>query len=188
MVIIEGMDNSGKTTLAKQLKETFPTLELEHSPSKESLGTKLHWVARAIRRLDPHVMYDRYAPISERVYGPIVRPLIGDVFGAYSFDLLRLTLRKNPLIIYCRPSDETITAWDERIQLNGVKSHAKELIQRYDWMMQVLREFSAGSGLILDYDYTRDKFAWTEMAAAVSLHLQASELDLYKSMEKERHG
>lgn len=181
MIIVEGMDNTGKTTLAQRLREKFNPIDFEHSPSKESLGVKLHWVAKAIRRLDPRVIYDRYAPISERVYGPLLRPHIGDVFGGYTFDLLRLTLRRNPLIIYCRPPDNRVASWGERQQMNGVKDHVTELLARYDWLMDVLREFSVGSGVLLHYDYTRGEQAFNEVCGAVQLHLHSSEMDLQRA-------
>lgn len=169
MIIVEGPDNTGKTTLIKELSQYFPELQVVKSPGHVVLGEALAWVAGAIRNEDPRFIYDRYFPISERVYGPVLRD--GDIFGQYTFDLLRLTLRREPLIVYCRPSDEVAQMWGDRQQLNGVKQHAAELCRRYDWLMTILGEMYCQKGLLLRYDYTHPE-ALNHVKGAVQLYLK----------------
>lgn len=180
MIIVEGCDNTGKTTLVERLRDKFAPIECAHSPGPKTLGVQLAWIAKAIRRQDPRIIYDRYTAISERVYGPLLRPSQGDIFGLWTFDLLRLTFRRNPLIIYCRPPDERVLRWGNREQMDGVKDHGEDLLRRYDWIMEVLKELSSGQGMFLNYDYTRGEQAFNEVMSAVDIHLQSADLDIEK--------
>lgn len=180
MIIIEGMDNSGKTTLAKQLLEDFPELRVIKSCGHASVGDALAWVAQAIRNEDPRMVYDRYFPISERVYGPVLRH--SDIFGAYTFDILSLTFRREPLIIYCRPPVSAISAWGERDQMVGVKDRTTELVKRYDWFMDLVREMYLQPALIVDYDYTVAK-SYNRVSSALRMYLKTHRMILPKQKE-----
>jgi len=68
MIIIEGPDNVGKTTLANQLAKDLG-VEVVHSikPTDFQAGVdRLNWMAS-----NPLIIYDRVSCISEAVYGPI---------------------------------------------------------------------------------------------------------------------
>lgn len=177
MIILEGMDNSGKTTLAQRLLEEFPELRVIKSCGHASVGDALAWVAAAIRNEDPRMLYDRYFPISERVYGTVCRQ--GDIFGSYTFDILSLTFRREPLIIYCRPPLSTIEQWGDRPQMPGVKDRTHELLKRYDWLMDLIRDMYLKPTLIVDYDYTDPK-SYTHTVAAVSMYLKTHRMILPK--------
>lgn len=176
MIIVEGMDNTGKTTLIAELVKEFPELQTVKSlgPNK-TVGDALAWVAGAIRNEDPRVIYDRYFPISERVYGLTLRGK--DLFGHYSYDLISLTLRRQPLIIYCRPSQRVVESWGEREQMEGVKSHCHDLLKRYDWIMEVIKELYTVNAMMVDYDYTDDK-SFNHVKMAVRMYLQTHKMIL----------
>lgn len=182
MIILEGMDNSGKTTLAQRLLEEFSELRITKSCGHASVPDALAWVAQAIRNEDPRMVYDRYFPISERVYGPILRH--ADIFGSYTFDILSLTFRREPLIIYCRPPLFNISNWGERDQMNGVKDRLVELSERYDWLMDLIREMYLNSALVVNYDYTNEK-GYTRVSSAVRMYLKTHRMIL--PIRREEH-
>jgi GTPase SAR1 family protein len=176
MIIVEGMDNAGKTTLIANLCKEFPELKVLKSPGPtQGFGDRLAFIAGAIRNEDPRTIYDRFECISERVYGPVVRN--GDVYGTYSWDLLSLTLRREPLIIYCRPPDSVIARWGDREQMEGVKTHKETLIQRYDWFFEIIEEIYLKTGLICRYDWTSNA-SFNHARAAVQLYLQTHKMVL----------
>ena len=154
MIICEGMDNSGKTTLAKYLAENLPNAKLvpTHGPVKpEEVNTILRSIGMAVFYRKP-LIYDRFPIISEMVYGEILRN--GSAFNAvYDCDLLLGWLKAcNPLIIYCRPSKETIfQSIKDRPQMAGVVKSKEALLSRYD---DVMANLSAREFLRCNYDYT----------------------------------
>lgn len=160
MIIVEGMDNTGKTSLIRELVDRFPQLQLAKSPgpvTRQNLLKCIEWVTHAIRNPNPCVVYDRYSPISERVYGPVLRGK--DQYGSYTFDLLRLTLRRQqPLIIYCRPPLDVIRRMKGPQVAAGqeIRPYVDVLVQRYDWFMNVVQEMYCVPGHYTLYDWTGD--------------------------------
>lgn len=151
MIIVEGLDNTGKTTLINQLAPMFFLRQVK-SLGPAPLLQHLEWIVTALNEEDTHIIYDRFSVISESVYGVMLR---GDsVFKNLSEDLLRLTLRKLPLIIYCRPPREAIFNWGERPQMDRVKENAASLLGRYDAAIEYILGLNNGQNVIY-YDYTQ---------------------------------
>lgn len=134
MVIIEGMDNSGKTTLAKRLCEKL-NLELVPSTGDTDLTTRHIFHTRMCRQKKPYVI-DRTPAISELVYGP---PLRGRVRLHDPEMSLHELISSDPVLVYCRPSSQCILDFKSDIpQMAGVIDNAPELLQRYDQLMNFL--------------------------------------------------
>jgi hypothetical protein len=167
LVIIEGMDGTGKTTLVQQLAH-----RLEVKPRKfvGSLGpsddyrvvlvnltiseiTELEIASaegRSIKRL-----HDRFPLISEAVYGPILRG--HNCFGGPYYPLRRRLLALKTVIIYCRPDRDVIQANVQQApQMSGVLGHFGELLDAYDKLFVELTESPVNSYITV-FDYTRDE-------------------------------
>jgi len=74
MIIVEGADGSGKTTLVNLIKAAYPEFKSIHSPgplSLEVLKERMFWNDELIK-LD-FVITDRFTMFSEFVYGEILR-------------------------------------------------------------------------------------------------------------------
>lgn len=151
MIIIEGMDNSGKTTLCKHISEKF-SLSINNRNRPYSLNEGFRMISNSVFKED-HMISDRHVLISELVYGPILRGK--SLFGDSNWDLIWLILRTNPLFIYCRPSKKKIFDFGDREQMKGVIAQREELLKRYDWVMDTI---SLSTTLcdtpLLKYDYT----------------------------------
>jgi hypothetical protein len=147
MIIVEGMDNTGKSTLVKMLAEDLKKLEARHSPSHLRGTVELiQWMNVELTKRSSHnYIYDRFPPISEEVYGPILR-------GQSIFKLPPNNwVPYEVLLIYCRPDTEVILHFTTD-QIGGVIDHAKELITQYD---KVIGELEKRVWGVFIYDYTK---------------------------------
>lgn len=145
MIIVEGMDNSGKSTLAKHLAQKFE-MEYLHSPSeyRNDPNRMISWAIEKMleRKYMPHknpVVYDRFSPISDRVYGPVLRG--GTPYNDLAIGAMAVRLLKDVphLIIYCRPRRERILNFGSREQMDGVTSQATKLLEAYDSLMEEMQ-------------------------------------------------
>jgi hypothetical protein len=164
MIIIEGMDNTGKTTLIQRLiREVgrgYLSAMVSLGPNK-TLLEQFHWVDKQIalaKMGGPLTIYDRFLPICDVVYGPIIRN--GSLWGINHLIINQLLEEVNPLIIYCRPSNEKVIGFEDgREQMEGVVENAKELLDGYDEVMKKLLK----SGFeIINYNYENNELGYPQ--------------------------
>ncbi len=72
MIIIEGMDNTGKTTLIHQLSQQFKLPSARTGTYPRKVSDILNWHNRA-SAAPRTLILDRHPAISDLVYGPIIR-------------------------------------------------------------------------------------------------------------------
>ena len=148
-IIVEGMDNTGKSTLCRSLAERFylPIIDRQGRPNPEVLMQQIN----SFVLLDPPAIFDRHPLISERVYSEVLGR--DDIFRkplTWDFYVQRL-LRDSPFIIYCRPPLDTILQF-HKPQMVGVEAYAKGLVAEYDQLMKVLKE--RYRFVVVRYDFT----------------------------------
>lgn len=148
MIIIEGCDNSGKSTLAARLAKDLG-VPVIHSTRPDLNSKPEELLKHSQSQLIPAaVILDRIFAISEYVYGRVLRG--GSLLKDKQVDaLMDLHYRKH-LIIYCRPKDATIRDNRGRDQMDGVLDHMPQLIAEYDYLMSELDRTGA---TIIEYDY-----------------------------------
>lgn len=166
LVILEGCDGSGKTTLIeqirKQVKRYFWICRSSHPP------TDVHQVWAFLRTFEGRpspkmgLLFDRHPLISEPIYGPILREIdllgLSRNYGKWSRALGQHLhkIESAPIIIYCRPSIETIARNVQKNapdQLAGVVERVHSLTDAYDRFFEQLEDRLEGIHL-LRYDYT----------------------------------
>lgn len=157
MIIVEGCDNTGKSTLVAKLAEDLKLLVINNKRRPKDYteaSNYLHQVMTSFPGI-PTIL-DRLCTISEPVYGPICRNT-----HIYSQAQLRgdldFLLRHNPTIIYCRPPVATILGFGDRPQMEGVKDNARSIIGAYDLTIDQL----ALQGFrVVHWDYTNYDYKW----------------------------
>lgn len=154
-VILLGMDNTGKTTLATTLeqiikKETQIPVSIIPSLGIASMNNQLAWINSQkkpeFNSSFIHI-HDRFTLFEEMIYGPVLRnksnfklsdPIVEEVKACA------------PLIVYCRPSRDTIENWRDREQMEGVIDNSHRLLDAYD---DLFFRLASTNWFILPYDY-----------------------------------
>lgn len=100
IIIIEGPDGSGKTTLAKQLSRQtgYKVIHRTRPKSEEEKAVMMDEYLRVIRSRD-NMIFDR-SWYSEMVYGPVMRDA-SVISYQQMYDLERQLAEVGALIIYC---------------------------------------------------------------------------------------
>lgn len=158
MIVLEGPDNAGKSTLGKQLSERFGT-EVHHSSNPkmtyEQLRDKMFEIINDPRR---DAIYDRVPLISEGVYGTILR-------GTNRFNchegrgIWQLFAASKPLVIFCRPLDETINVGlefkpgEDPEHVEAVKKKHLTIAHAYDELMESLAYQTGGDFIVEPYNW-----------------------------------
>lgn len=140
MIIVEGCDNTGKTTLVNTLLRRYPQLVLGEKlmgpPTEKQELMDMLWGALGSEE-SHRTIFDRFY-FSELVYGKVLR---GDVFisPAERQAINWILKKRKPIIIYCYLDPVAIRAtFLEREQLAGAWDKVEELVAEYshvfmDW-------------------------------------------------------
>lgn len=112
IIIIEGPDGSGKTTLVNFLGKELGVGIAPRVVSKdtEAMVDLKEWVDKNLDQGKVPQIFDRHRLISETIYGPIVRGTAQPGFSELSWmgPRLKRFYDLEPLIIYCLPPLETV--------------------------------------------------------------------------------
>lgn len=155
MIIIEGPDSSGKSTLLNKLCQQFnykPAPKLYAGPP-----TKLEHLTltcELLTTLEGNYIFDRFPTISELVYGPIIRNKNlwdQDINSWCRYNDLVI----NHIIIYCRPPRDVLLNmeghqlkdYDTKEHIQAIQKKQREIINAYD-------EVISCYGNVIPYDYT----------------------------------
>lgn len=157
-IVLMGVDNSGKTTLARNLKEVLNNkgFDFSYMPplgvaplerQEEYLGMVLFD--------EKNVIIDRLPVIEEEVAGRIFRNTSN--FDKVNKDKIFGYYQNVDMIIFCNPSLEVITNWGTRPQMDGVKENAEKLQKGYEELFFKLIMEMAGMDISFwEYDWRSD--------------------------------
>ena len=169
MIVVEGMDNSGKTTLVQQISSRF-NIQIQPSLGPPTPEKAFQILTEFILARDLRV-YDRLVAFSDTVYGPPLRQRV--VTDPTQWTWIHRILRTQPFIIYCRPPTERVLDFGDRGQMDGVVARAKQLLRGYDSLFNSLEDFF-GVGSYTTYDYTNpasEESLWLNLEEYVGRHL-----------------
>lgn len=160
MIIVEGPDGAGKTTLITQLQDRY---DLEVAPrvvtkSAEAMVDLKVWVEENLAQGFQYTIFDRHRLISEFIYGPLLRkeqqPGFTDLIWSYTM-LRRLYQDVKPIMIYCLPplqvvADNVSGDFENEVVAEHIEAMYTAYVHRasLDWV-------SSPSSTII-YDYTSD--------------------------------
>ncbi|MCO5760317.1 MAG: hypothetical protein NHG36_02220 [Chromatiaceae bacterium] len=140
LVVVEGPDGSGKTTLIEQLRNRgdsayFVTLRPSGPPPSLAHVTRFAHLA-GIAAKDETVLCDRFPPISEYVYGKVLRG-----HSLVTTDYLIRSLHEVTSIVYCRPCLKTLVQnLETERQMAGVAENLLRLRGEYDATMDLISQ------------------------------------------------
>lgn len=162
MIIVEGPDGSGKTSLVRSLQGMtgFPlTTKAVSSEMKANVDLPIYIEAQLAQGFGKR-LYDRFALISGPIYGPIcgMRPP-NDIFTDEVQSFIwqgRLYNRVKPLIIYCLPPPDVVRInVEDPATENSVAAPVWE--QAYwSYRMKIDQDTNFYPDRIYRYDYTQD--------------------------------
>ena len=137
-IVVEGIDNSGKSTLVRKLSAKFPEFNVQPGEGPPRDGENINDRIRKYENYDGLWLFDRHPVVSQPVYGSInenvqtVEPQLTEEF--YNFTA--------PLFIYCDPLDRGLAAHaartDEDNHIDTPEFLAK-LEQNYNTMLEQYR-------------------------------------------------
>jgi len=156
LVILEGADGAGKSTLAAQLLKGTgqPTLLVKRSGppgSIETLQFQVKWISDQAES-GLNIIADRHPLISETIYAPVVRKVAPPPWTLA--DVAEVMRGQDLLLIYCRTNlnDQVDSARVEN-QMEGVYANYWALVDRYDEWMRYLFSHKVR---VYYYDYQID--------------------------------
>lgn len=155
MIVVEGPDGGGKTTLIKVLEDyfEFPIAPRVVSQDAEALVDLKAWTEANVAGGWSATIYDRHRLISEPIYGPILRnnsePGFNDFMWLYNMN--NMFRRCNPIVIYCLPPEAAVRSNVENDPDNKVIAPKIKRIYRAYVAKAATDALSIGA---LHYDYT----------------------------------
>lgn len=155
-IIVEGCDNTGKSTLIDRLSRELK-IPVQVSCRSLPVDEQIDWMKEKLSK-GPFI-FDRFAIISESVYGPLLRkevkfPLKGKKPNSFHTIMKDIVIPANPIIIYCDPGLESILSTiEEREQMEGVAKNVKELLHRYRALIYLISHETPLS--IVRYNYNK---------------------------------
>lgn len=163
MLIVEGMDGTGKSTLVKKLHENTG-LPVHTRAVADQTGDPVddlfQWAFDDVTTWDaqPLSIYDRHPLVSEYIYGPTIRGRVAKGFRSRDAALLSAKMRKDAFVVFCVTDAKTIHENLKRIpQMDGVKDHTEQLYVEYT------KFIAQYSGRFAVYDYTGESARWDYM-------------------------
>lgn len=154
MIIVTGMDNTGKTTLVNRMSQALGVIPIVKSPGPNLSRDEKHlWILDQMTRekaFPDSVIFDRFLPFEEMVYGEVLR---GETIYSLKDPYLKSLKALNPNIIYTRPPSKTIFNFGDREQMPGVIEQKNRLLAAWDDLMWKL---ITQGWQVMVYDYTTD--------------------------------
>ena len=164
MIIVEGPDSSGKSTLIQKLSSRLPLIHIKpikHGPpvDAEDLYERAKYILMEATKYQNNTIVDRFGLIGEAIYGPVCRgkdmwaeipEKRQEIFSAFN------TL--NPFIIYCRPpaniianlANHEVKEYDTPEHLKTLKDNQALIIRSYDNYFANWKSYN-----FFVWDYTR---------------------------------
>lgn len=157
MLVVEGPDGAGKSTLVRALSEQFSLPVADRVVGKDTIATRelKGWVEANVAQGFHMTLYDRHRLISEPIYGSILRntfePGFGDVGWLQAMNTMFYKYCR-PLIIYCLPPYEVVRANLENDPDNvAVVNKIRRIYAQY--AAKAATDSVLANALV--YDYTR---------------------------------
>ena len=138
-VIVEGIDNSGKSTLVTHLSDKLLSFSVQRGEGPPKTGENINLRAYKYLQYQGHWLFDRHPIISQPVYGEISTNT--QRISPWMMDAL---LSHKPLIIYCDPGTRGLGEHKARTGEGHIDTpeFLEGLQRNYDSMLRAYREMA----------------------------------------------
>lgn len=163
MIVLEGCDGAGKSTLGEQLAKAYqlPLVHQKGGPNRTQEELFADMRERNERQKTELVIYDRIPIISENVYGKILRghSRMENPEGLVMFNQW---IETKPLLIYCRPpvsrlvnSELIKKEHDSAEHIDQLKTRIVQVSACYDDLM--INLFAVMYGRVYVYNWKNEE-------------------------------
>lgn len=172
MIIVEGPDGSGKSSLIRRLAEDFG-LRVHEKASDSVTGPKGDmsvWAYRDVTTQRDHQLveiYDRHPLISQYIYGPIAREYLEPNMQSPTMHLSIRMLAKQCLMIFCLPPLKLVR---ENVMREAQMAGVEDNIARIYHMYCSLRMFWPNPSNLMMYNYIENG-SYDRIMVAANLHI-----------------
>lgn len=168
MIIVEGPDGSGKSTLVDILarKLRLPVAGKVVGSDTQPLVNIRDWTEDNVARGFQPVIFDRHRLISEPIYGPAMRKRQDPEFYDLTWlsNMMWMFYQAKPIIIYCLPDILTVreNVLREDTDNSAVRDHIVAIYAGY--VARASIDFTKGVGRLYNYKTTKldDLVGWVE--------------------------
>lgn len=136
MIIIEGMDNSGKSTLCRQISAMLPTWQIQVSEGPPKYQGEQNERVKRYLAYPKNTIYDRHPCVSQPIYGQM-RTHSDSIDPALIESLYLL----HPLFIYCDPGVRGMQGHVERTEVD-TPAHVAAIHENYRELLKMYREWA----------------------------------------------
>lgn len=171
MIILEGVDNSGKSTVGRQIVDHMTTMtgnefDLIHSPGPlDKAAGMVKWLVNELLEENPYAIHDRVSLISDVVYAPVVRKQLSYYVEKSIQQGMSQIIQDRPhLIIYCRPHMKTVLTNGGRDQMDGVIENHETLLKEYDVLM---KRYQLKGFNVFEYDWEKGDNHFDELISRI---------------------
>ena len=176
MIVVEGPDGAGKSTLVAKLAQRLGFTAYPLGGKPDTLADVYKYMQMCEERArESHVVQDRVTHISTFVYDVLIDPIRA---GAALSRLHHLAAAR-PLVIYCRPAltnrlrevaetrDESTKKYKSEAHRIWVQANLDHIISLYDSLFHALRFLNVET-FTYSYDVTSD----ADLIKLIELHLK----------------
>lgn len=156
MIILEGPDGGGKSTLARELSDA---LDIDIAPRVVSAQAKAMtdlrvWTEQNVRQGFQHKIFDRHRLISAPIYDSVLNRTHPELYDINWLPaMMQLFYECQPIIIYCLPPLDEVkgNVFDGDDDNSVVEGHIELIYQAY--VARASLDWNRGAEI---FDYTRD--------------------------------
>lgn len=158
MIVVEGPDGAGKTTLIRTLQEhlDLPIAPRVVTKYAEAMVDLREWVDRNLAEGFQQTIFDRHRLISETIYGPILRDEQESGFSELSWLAPRMKqfYQIQPIIIYCLPplAEVRHNVWQGEDNI-VVQAQINKIYSAY--VARASADYAANRAIVKVWDYTK---------------------------------